>query len=409
MKLSPAARRILITVVVIVLIGGGVLFAQSRIAVAKAGEWATARHTDLVLGIDISGELVSTTSQKFGPPPMPNVWNFKIAMMAPEGSEVQQGQPLVGFDTTELKDQLDMFQARVDTAQAEIDKARADLILRKEDNELQLAQAESALRKAELKLEAPDEIMSVSERQRIEVDYDIARKEVRYLTERNGAMERAALSQIRALESQRNRAQQRVDEITSNMERMMVRAPRAGTVVYLADRRNEKKKVGDQVWRMEKIIELPDLETMHGEGEVDEADSGKIAVGQKVVFRLDAHPDVEYTGRVDHVGNAIRESETNPSKMLDASIALEKVDTERMRPGMRFRGLVELDRIPGALLVPSAAVLIGEVGPYVRRQTVLGIEETPVELGRSNKELVQITSGLSAGDQVLISEETEEE
>lgn len=393
----------------LVLIGGGVLFAQNRIATVKAGEWAKARNTDLVLGIDIAGSLVSTTSEQFGPPPMSNVWNFKISMMAPEGSDVQQGQPLLGFDTSELKDQLDQFQAKVDTAEAEIEKARADLVLRKEDNELQLAEARSDLKKAELKLEAPTEILSESERKRYEVDYDVALKEVRYLTQRNAAMERAALSQIRALESQRKRAKQRVDEISENMGKMMVRAPRAGTVVYLSDRRNEKKKVGDQVWRMEKILELPDLGSMHGEGEIDEADSGRIAPDQRVRFRLDAHPDVEFTGRVSRVGNAIRESETTPAKVLDTFIELDRIDPERMRPGMRFRGLVELDRVPDALVVPASAVLIGENGPYVRKKTLLGIEEVSVELGSANKDLVEVTSGLDAGDEVLISEETEEE
>ena len=72
---------------------------------------------------------------------------------------------------------------------------------------------------------------------------------------------------------------------------MAVKAERSGTVVYATSWRDEKKKVGDSAWRGERILEIPDLSAMKGEGDVDESDAGKIRVGQKVRFRLEAHPD----------------------------------------------------------------------------------------------------------------------
>lgn len=190
---------------------------------------------------------------------------------------------------------------------------------------------------------------------------------------------------------------------------MTIRAPRAGTVVYLADHRNEKKKVGDQVWRMDKVLELPDLDALHAEGEIDEADSGKVELGQKVRFRLDAHPESEIIGVVRDIGNAIRVSEVSPLKVLDVEIELPAINRETMRPGMRFRGLIELGRAENVLTVPVAAVTIREDGPVVTRRTLFSIEETPVEIGRSNDTAIEIVSGLSLNDEVLVAGESEED
>lgn len=393
----------------IAVLGFGVAFAQNRIAARNAGEWVRVTRGNLVTGVEITGSLVSTTSVTIGPPPLTNYWDFKIAMMAPEGSEVTQGQPILGFDTQTLQDMLRDRRSRADSAQAEIDKTTADLRLRKEDNELKLAEAESRARKAELKLEAPDELIGAREREQYQVDFAIAKKEIEYITTRNAALEKAATSQIRSLESKRDQDLASVREIEQNLQRMTIRAPREGTVVYLADRRNEKKKVGDQVWRMDKVLELPDLDSLHAEGEIDEADSGKVELGQKVRFRLDAHPENEIIGVVRSIGNAIRVSDVSPLKVLDVEIELPEIDREKMRPGMRFRGLIELGRAENVLTIPLAAVTIREDGPVVTRRTMFSIEETPVEIGRSNDTEIQIISGLSLNDEVLVAGKSEQD
>ena len=408
-KLSPLTRNIILAIGIVILLGFGVAFAQNRIASRNAGEWKKVVRGDIVTGVEITGSIVSTSSVTIGPPPLTNFWDFKISMLAPEGSEVKEGQPIIGFDTQQLQDMLTDRQARADSAQAEIDKTRADLKLRKEDNELALAEAQSRLRKAELKLEAPDELIGAREREQYEVDFALAKKEIEYITMKNAALEKAAIAEISSLESRRDKDLDSVREIERNMQQMTTRAPRAGTVVYLADRRNEKKKVGDQVWRMDKIIELPDLEALQAKGEIDEADSGRIEIGQKVRFRLDAHPENEIVGNIKSIGNAIRVSDVSPLKVLDVDITLPEINKETMRPGMRFRGLIELSRAQNVLIVPTRAITIGEQGPYVMKRTMLSIEETPVEIGRSNEEQTEVISGLSLNDEVLLVEKTEKE
>ncbi|MDX1583809.1 MAG: efflux RND transporter periplasmic adaptor subunit [Thermoanaerobaculia bacterium] len=396
-------------VAIVSLLALGAMALQNRLAAERAGEWVEATSRDLVLGIEVTGVLESTSSEQFGPPQLMRYWNFKVSMMAPEGSDVRKGQPLLGFDTTELRDRLQTLKAEADSAGKQIEKTRADLVLRREDNELALAEAEARLRKAEMKLEAPEELMGANERREIVLGHELAQKEVEYRKRKNESLERAAEAEIRALETKRDRALERVRELEENIGQMMIPAPRAGTVVYVTDRRDQKKKVGDTVWRMEKVIELPDLTSMRAIGEIDEADSGKVEIGQKVTIVLDAHPDDEFEATITEIGNTVRESETSQLKVLPVVLELERTDTEKMRPGMRFRGTIEMDTIESTLVVPLDAVRFDAEGAYVIRRGVLSSEKARVDLGRRSSDSVEIISGLSPGDRVLVRDAGTEE
>ena len=403
------ALSLSIIVAIITLLAVGALALQNKLAADRAGEWIEVTSGDLVLGVEVTGVLESTSSAKFGPPQLDNYWNFKISMMAPEGSDARSGQPLLAFDTTELQDMLQRLQAEADSAEKQIEKSQADLVLRREDNELKLAEAEANLRKAEMKLEAPEDLMSAKERQEIILDHGLATKEVLYLRQRNEALERAAEAEIRSLQTKRERALDRVAEIETSIREMTIRAPREGTVVYVSDRRGQKKKVGDTVWRMEKVIELPDLSSMRAAGEVDEADSGRIALGQKVEIVLDAHPEESFEATISEIANTVRASDTSPLKVLPVVLQLERTDSEMMKPGMRFRGTIEMDRIRDTLVVPHDAVQFGPEGAYVLRRGILSIEHAPVDLGRRNATEIEIVSGISAGDRIMIEEDEVEE
>jgi hypothetical protein len=182
---------------------------------------------------------------------------------------------------------------------------------------------------------------------------------------------------------------------------MTVKATREGTLVYIANDEGEKKKVGDSVWRGQSVIEIPDLGHLAAEGEVDEADAGRIAVGQRVTFRLDAHPDDAFTGTVRAIGGSVRaKSEVNPLKVVRLSLDIDRTDPQRMRPGMRFLGTVEVARMAKALVAPLEAVFNRPDGPVVYRKTGWRSEEVHPVLGARNDRQVEIRGGLKPGDLV---------
>jgi multidrug efflux pump subunit AcrA (membrane-fusion protein) len=56
--------------------------------------------------------------------------------------------------------------------------------------------------------------------------------------------------------------------------------------------------------------------------------------------------------------------------------------------------------VPGRLLVSRDAVFLRETGPVVWARRALGWREVRIKLGRSNRRLVEVVSGLAEGDRV---------
>ncbi|MBV8200838.1 MAG: efflux RND transporter periplasmic adaptor subunit [Acidobacteria bacterium] len=365
--------------------------------------WAEVRRSDLVLSVPVAGTLAAVDAARLGPPLVAEVWDYKIVFMAPEGASVERGQRVLAFDTSTLEKTLRDKEAERDSAQKQLEKQRADLALQRSDGELHLAEAAADRRRAELVVRVPPELKSSSDLASARADLELASRKMDYQRRRLGLVTAAAAAQVRSLTDQRDRAAARVAEVRAAIARMQIVAPRAGTVVYVPNPRGEKKKVGDSCWRLEQVMEIPDLRRLRADGEIDEADAGRVAAGQAVALRLDAHPETVFTGRVAAIKSAVRQrAATLAGKVVRIEIDLARTDPLRMRPGMRFAGAIELERAPGVLLVPLAAVRSLPDGPLIYRRTRFGAEAVRPRLGRHDDRQVEVLAGLAPGDQVQL-------
>ncbi len=399
-----------IALLVMFLSGGWIL--RNKLEADRQGDWVRATREDLVTGFEVVGTLASISSDTLGPPQVERIWNFKISRLAREGSEVRKGQPVLSFDTTELQRQLQQKIAEADESRKQIEKERNDLALQSKDERLALAEAEAKLKKTSLKLEAPADLLGVAERKTTEIDYAIAKREAAAVRARLGALERAARARITLLESKRTEAEAFVARTQDAIRQMDVVATRDGTIIYISGDDGEKHKEGDDIWKGERVIEIPDLNQMKADGEVDEVDAGRVAVGQRVSLRLDAHPDEEFQGTIIRAGQTVqtKRGTRDPLKILRVEIKLDRTDPAKMRPGMRFQGTIELGRVKNAVLIPRDAVFLGADGPYVRcRGRIDADYPVPVKLGRENDRFVEVLQGLRAGDRVLVTRQNDEE
>jgi len=95
-----------------------------------------------------------------------------------------------------------------------------------------------------------------------------------------------------------------------------------------------------------------------------------------------------------------RESWSSPLRVVRMEIELDETDTERMRPGMRYRGDVDTQLIQDTLLIPLEAVFLDDDEPIVFRRSWIGHNTVRVELGRRSGDRVEVLSGLAEGDRV---------
>ncbi len=364
---------------------------------------ARVERGDLVIGVNVTGTLRAVESSVLGPPQVRDVWQFKIAMMADEGTEVTAGQPILGFDSSELQQRLQTKLADLDSARTEVEKKKVDIAVTVANDRLALAEVEARLRKARLIADQPAQLHSNNDVEKAKLDFELAKLEVGLVRRRIEATERAGGEELGVLEANLDQVESEVQQIRDGITRMTRTAPRDGIVVHVTDWRNEKKKVGDSCWVADQVIEIPDLSRMEADGEVEEAEAGRVREGQSVSLRLDAHPDHEYRGVVASISRAVQEkSWRNPLKVVHLTFSLDETDPERMRPGMRFRGEIEIDRREDATLIPVGAVFREDNVTVALRHGVSGLRKVALVLGESNSEQVEVLEGLEPGDLVSL-------
>ncbi len=360
----------------------------------------TVKRQDLVQTVEMEGELQAVRSTEIGVPPVQDA-EFKIAFLVPEGTVVKKGQPVLGFDTEALQRQLVEKQAEFQEAAKKVDQKEIDLGLKLLDVEQRSAQAVADLGKAKLKAEVPPEVQQRIELEKARLDHQGRERDLENLQAEKRVTQTLGDSELRSLRNQRDRARGRVQDLQSAIEKMTVKAPHDGIVVYRTNWQDQKKKVGDSMWFGETALAIPDLSEMRAEGFVDEAEGGAVAPGQPVTLRLEARPDLDIQGRVRAVGRTVRRrSWRTPLKVYKVDVALTRTDPTLMRPSMRFRGEVETGRTAGLLVIPREAVFLRDAGPVVWIRRAFRWTEKPVRLGRNNRRQVEVGSGLAEGDRV---------
>jgi HlyD family secretion protein len=366
----------------------------------EAGQPIPVKRADLVLSVDVEGELAAVRSTEIGVPPLAEV-DFKIAFLAPEGQAVKQGESVLRLDAEMLERQLAEKRAEYQEAQKKCEQKEIDLGMKLLDLEQQAAQAKAELGRAQLKVDVPPEVQQRLELEKALLDKRGRERDLQNLDAENRVTKAVTGAELVSLQQQRDRAAGRVAALEVAIEKMNIKAPQDGIVVYRANWRDEKKKVGDSVWFGEVVLALPDLNEMKGDGFVDEADGGPVREGQKVTLRLEARSDFDLAGKVSRIARTVRQrSWRTPLKGYRVEIVLEKTDPGFMRPAMRFRGEVETGRIPKLLLVPREAVFLRDSGPVVWTRRAFGWNEVPVKLGRSNRREVEVVSGVAEGDRL---------
>lgn len=120
--------------------------------------------------------------------------------------------------------------------------------------------------------------------------------------------------------------------------------------------------------------------------------------GMEVTLKLDAYPNEEFTGQVELIHPSINTT----TRTFGVEIRVPN-SSERLRPGMFSRTFFDMGKRE-AVMVPDVAVL-KQVGSAERYLYVIkdGVaERRRVEVGRQVGQLVEILSGVEAGEEVAV-------
>jgi HlyD family secretion protein len=221
-------------------------------------------------------------------------------------SVVKKGQVIAQIDSTFLAAQVRDARAQLERAEAQLNQAERDLRRIEE------------LYKKELVSQA---------------DYDMA------LT--NYEMARAQLKS----------AQAQLERALINLKYSTIRAPIDGIVI------SRNVDVGQTVAASLQAPTLftiaNDLRKMRVEASVDEADIGKVRVGQDVYFTVDAYPDEKFYGKVSQ----IRLQPTTIQNVVNYTVIIDVDNPDlKLKPGMTATVNILIDRRENVLKISNGAL-----------------------------------------------------
>jgi len=264
-----------------------------------------------------------------------------------EGQAVKRGEVLARIDTRNQ-------QAQVDSQRAMTEKARADLAMAKLD-------LDNNQRLLDRKFIAPS------------------------VVDASQSAYNAAAAGLKAAE-----AMTRLAEI--GLSDAVVRAPISGVVAQ------RMVQPGEKISPDAPLLSVVDLSLMELEAPAPASEVPLIKIGQSVRFTVDGFGTRPFEGKVERI-NPVAEA---GSRSLSVYLSVPNADGN-LKGGMFAKGTLVLDVNAAAPVIPLTAVRSESGLPYVLIVKDGKLLSRAVTLGLKSDEegLVQVTQGLSHGEQVL--------
>jgi cobalt-zinc-cadmium efflux system membrane fusion protein len=176
--------------------------------------------------------------------------------------------------------------------------------------------------------------------------------------------------------------------------RVALRSPINGTVV------RRKVTLGQAVERATDAFEIANLAKLWVLLDLYEKDLRNVEMGQQVDIKSEAAPGEVFHARVSYV-NPLIDVQT---RTANVRIEMDQFDG-RLRPGQFVTAHLIGDARKAendVLAIPRKAVQTIEGKSTVFRKVGAGFEPVTIELGGSGGDLVEVQSGLAAGDEVVV-------
>jgi RND family efflux transporter MFP subunit len=367
-------KKWLIVVTVICLVS--VFFTGCGSSENEVQETAEAMRGDLVISVDVSGnlEMPRKVDLSFGTSGMVK------AIMVEEGDRVVEGETLAKLDAPILEANVAMAELNLEQTiypyysythardvpgiWLALDEAKDDL------EEAQGLLDEGKIDEAQLLLE------------QVEQSLDKAKEKSK--------------SRVWALPLSVKMVELQLDQAQAELDKTIITASFDGIVaaVYIRE--------GQQLSAMtyaNPAISLIDPSEIKMNGVIDEIDVPKVKLGQEAIVILDALPDKEVKGRITFISP---ESTTEVGVVFyKTTITLENPD-EELKDGMSATAEIIIEQHDDVLLIPNRAIQGSWENPFVEVVTDEQIEERQISIGLSDGIYAEVLSGLEEGEEVIL-------
>ena len=312
---------------------------------------------------------------------------------------VKQGQVLCELDKVQLEAVVREAHANFQAAQAARDSAVATMERNRVDAEgpdvpflkLSMERAEQMYK---------DGVMAKSVVEDAEKNYQLALNK-QMSTQRNLIVSRAEIAKAEAQVAQAKAALENAEE---DLRNSTIVSPIEGLVlsrdVSVGDGVSSILILGSQATL---VMTLGDTSEVYVQGKVDEADIGKVYLGQAARIVVESFKDKKFIGKVTRISPFGKEKDNVTTFEVRVSISNP---TGELKANMSANAEILLEEKKNVLMVPEAALIYDKE----RKASVEipdpkadnGRKKVPVQIGISNGVKTEISAGLNEKQQVVL-------
>jgi HlyD family secretion protein len=315
------------------------------------------------------------------------------------GDRVRQGQVLVELDREELRAEVEEARANLAAAQA----AEASAVATYQRNQVDAEGPDVPFLKAAVRRDrqlAAAGILAESTLDDAEKSYQLA------LNRKMSALRSVAVSRadVAKAKAQVEQAQAGLDQAEENLRNATIVSPINGIVlsrnVEVGDAVSSILVMGSQATL---VMMLGDVSSVYVKGKVDQADIGKVYVGQLARIVVESFKDKTFKGKVTRISPMGVEKDNVTT--FEVRISIQNPNGE-LKANMSANAQILLNQKDHVLILPESAVIYGkDQKTFVEvpdPRTEQGWKKIPVRLGISNGIQTEVLSGLHEGQQVIL-------
>jgi len=312
---------------------------------------------------------------------------------------VQPGQVLAELDRENLTARLRQARANLQAAEAAQEGAAAQL------------------KKDEIQAEAPDVAFARRNAERAQQLFDQKLVSQSGLDDAKSALEQAlnrqqaaqgqlVISRAKVSEAVANVAQSRaaLENAEEDLANATIKAPIRATVL------TRDVEIGSPVSSILNlgangtlVFTLGDIDRVFVRGKVDEADIGRVRIGQPASITTETFRDRLFQGRVTQI-SPIGVDKDNVTT-FEVKVSIDNPGKE-LKANMTANAEIILEELPDSMLVPEAAVFYDNRHnasvDLLDSSSRTGRRRVPVQVGVGNGTKMQVVRGINAGDKIVL-------
>ncbi|GBC98475.1 Macrolide export protein MacA [bacterium HR17] len=307
-----------------------------------------------------------------------------------EAAHAQVAQAEAALEAAKARQaEIRLRQQDVETAQARLAQAQAQLRAAKA-NERQIALRQAEVDAASAQLRQAEALLRKAAAAERTAKARMDAVQAKLAQARRGA--RPEMLEVARREYEA--ALQAYEDAQRKLSDFVVRAPVDGVITEVV------AKVGSYLaagFGMSTIVKMATGEQVSIEAQVDEADIGKVRLGQRAYFRVDAYPERVYRAIVARIHpEADKVTRTYRVELRDIE------PPHGLKLGMSGDVNIQVTVVPDAVLVPTTAVASDTAAPSVWVVENGRARLRRVRIGARDNQHIHVRSGVRVGEFVII-------